>query len=56
MRLGAAVKHLGIIRLSYLHPKTMEGYTLWWNGGSLFSFSAKYNSKVKALVNVDEIV
>ena len=43
---GCPVTHPGIIRLSYLHPKTMEGYTLWWNGGSVPSFWSKYNSKV----------
>ena len=52
---GCPVKHLGIIRLAYLHPKTMEGYTLWWNGGSLLSFLSKYNSKVGEGVPVDEI-
>ena len=36
---GCPVIHPGIIRLAYIHPKTMEGYTLWWNGGSLISFN-----------------
>ncbi|MBE3102757.1 MAG: protein kinase, partial [Bacilli bacterium] len=52
---GCPVKHPGIIRLAYLHPKTMEGYTLWWNGGSVHSFLAKYNSKVSEALPVDEI-
>ena len=43
---GCPVKHPGIIRLAYLHPLTMAGYTLWWNGGSLESFWSKYDSKV----------
>ena len=29
-----------------VHHKTMESYTLWWNGGSLASFLQKLNSKV----------
>ncbi len=47
--------HLGIIRLAYIHPKTMEGYKLWWNGGSLISFLAKCNSKVSKSLDVDDI-
>lgn len=53
---GCPVKHPGIIRLAYLHPKTMEGYTLWWNGGSVGSFWSKYNSKVSETMPLDEIV
>jgi serine/threonine protein kinase len=34
----------------------MEGYTLWWNGGSLISFLSKYNKKVAESVDVDDIV
>jgi serine/threonine protein kinase len=52
---GCYVKHPGIIRLSFLNPETMEGYSLWWNGGSLINFWAKYNSKVSETMNVDDI-
>jgi len=43
---GCPVKHPGIIRLAFLHPRTMDGYTLWWNGGSLKSFWENYDRKV----------
>ena len=52
---GCPVIHPGIIRIAYIHPKTMEDYTLWWNGGSLISFLSKYNSKVNKSVDVDDI-
>jgi hypothetical protein len=52
---GCPVIHPGIIRIAYLHPKMIEGYTLWWNGGSLISFLSKYNSKVSESVDADDI-
>ena len=52
---GRPVKHPGIIRLAYIHPKTMEGYTLRWNGGSLISFWQCYNSKVSESSDYEEI-
>jgi hypothetical protein len=33
--LACPVDHPGIIKLQYLHPKTYESYSMWWNGGSL---------------------
>ena len=35
-----------MIKFWAVHHKTMESYTLWWNGGSLASFLQKLNSKV----------
>ena len=49
------VKHPGIIRLSYLHPKTMEGFTLWWNGGSLQCFQVNLDRKISETVDNDDI-
>jgi len=42
---GCPVKHLGIVRLTYMHPRTLEGYSLWWNEGSLQEIQCK-NSRI----------
>jgi serine/threonine protein kinase len=44
--LACPISHASVIKFWALHPKTMEAYTLWWNGGSLKSFWTNYNSKV----------
>lgn len=49
------VKHPGIIRLSYLHPRTMEGFSLWWNGGSYKDFETNINRKVPPHLEYHEI-
>ena len=33
--LACPVNCHGVIKLQYLHMKTFESYSLWWNGGSL---------------------
>jgi serine/threonine protein kinase len=33
--LACPVDHPGVIKIQYLHMKTYESYSLWWNGGSL---------------------
>ena len=53
---GCPVKHPGIIRLSYLNPKTMAGYSLWWNGGSLASFWKNMDNKVSEVLEIEDIV
>ena len=40
------IQHPGMIKFWAVHHKTMESYTLWWNGGSLALFLQKLNSKV----------
>ena len=40
------IQHPSIIKFWAVHHKTMESYTLWWNGGSLASFLQKFNLKV----------
>jgi serine/threonine protein kinase len=44
--LACPILPTGVIKFWALHPKTMEAYMLWWNGGSLKSFWTNYNSKV----------
>jgi hypothetical protein len=44
----------GMIKFWALHPKTMEAYTLWWNGGSLKSFWTNYNSKVSEATSYED--
>jgi serine/threonine protein kinase len=34
----------------------MEGYTLWWNGGSLQRFWDKYNNKLSKALDYDDII
>lgn len=36
--LACPIEHPGLIKFWAVHPKTMEAYTLWWNGGSFKSF------------------
>ena len=33
-----SIQHPGMIKFWAVHYKTMESYTLWWNGGLLASF------------------
>ena len=49
------IQHLGMIKFWAVHHKTMESYTLWWNGGSLASFLHKLNSKVSEATTLENI-
>ena len=44
-----------MIKFWTVHHKTMESYTLWWNGGSLASFLQKLNSKVSEATTLKNI-
>jgi hypothetical protein len=33
--LACLCKHPSVIKFLAIHTKTMEAYTLWWNGGTL---------------------
>jgi hypothetical protein len=45
--MACAVVHLGVVKMSFIRQGDYEGYTLWWNGGSLQSFQARMNNKVE---------
>ena len=49
------IQHPGMIKFWTIHHKTMESYTLWWNGGSLASFLQKLNSKVSEAIILENI-
>ena len=49
------IQHPGMIKFWVVHHKTMESYTLWWNGGSLASFLLKLNSKVSEATTLENI-
>ena len=49
------IQHPGMIKFWAVHHKTMESYTLWWNGGSLASFLQKLNSKVSEAITLENI-
>ena len=49
------IQHPGMIKFWAVHHKTMESYTLWWNGGSLASFLHKLNSKVSEATTLENI-
>ena len=49
------IQHPSIIKFWAIHHKTMESYTLWWNGGSLASFFQKLNSKVSVAITLENI-
>jgi serine/threonine protein kinase len=44
--LACSCKHLSVIKFFAIHTKTMEAYTLWWNGGTLqemLDYNTKYS-------------
>ena len=49
------IQHLGMIKFWAVYHKTMESYTLWWNGGSLALFLQKLNSKVLEAITLENI-
>ena len=49
------IQHPCMINFWTVHHKTMESYTLWWNGGSLASFLQKLNSKVLEAIPLENI-
>jgi hypothetical protein len=43
--LACPCKHPSVIKSLAIHKKTMEVYTLWWNGGTfpkMFNYNMKY--------------
>jgi hypothetical protein len=42
--LASPCKHPSVIKFLAIHTKTMEAYTLWWNGGT-FQEMLDYNTK-----------
>jgi hypothetical protein len=54
--LACLVMHPSIIKIAFLNSRTMEGYTLWWNGGSLQRFWDKYNNKLSKALDYDDII
>ena len=44
--LACPILHISVIKFWALHPKTIEAYMLWWNGGSLKNFWTNHNSEV----------
>jgi hypothetical protein len=52
--LACPISHADVIKFWALHSKTMEAYTLWWNGGSLKSFWTNYNSKVSEATSYED--
>ena len=49
------IQHPGMIKFWAVHHKTMESYTLWWNGGSLALFLQTLNSKVSEAISLENI-
>jgi hypothetical protein len=49
------VVHPGVIKISFINPRDYEGYTLWWNGGSLWNFETRINSKISEAIDYDGI-
>ena len=50
-----SIEHPGMIKFWAIHHKTMESYTLWWNGGSLASFLQQLSSKVSDAIPLENI-
>ena len=49
------IQHPGMIKFWAIHHKTMESFTLWWNGGSLALFLQKLNAKVSEATTLENI-
>lgn len=49
------VVHPGVIKISFINQRDYEGYTLWWNGGSLWNFERRINSKISEAMEYDGI-
>ena len=49
------IQHPSMIKFWAAHHKTMESYTLWWNGGLLTPFFQKFNSKVSEAISLENI-
>jgi hypothetical protein len=43
-------EHPGVIKFLAIHTKTMEAYTLWWNGGT-FRKMLDYNMKYSPIMD-----
>jgi hypothetical protein len=53
--LACPIEHAGLIKFWAVDSKTMEAYTLWWNGGSFRSFM-RINSKVSLAEDYENIL
>jgi serine/threonine protein kinase len=53
--LACPIEHVGLIKFWAMNSKTMEAYTLWWNGGSFRSFM-RINSKVSPAEDYEKIL
>jgi hypothetical protein len=48
--LACLCEHPSVIKFFAIHIKTMEAYTLWWNGG-FFKEMLDYNMKYSAIMD-----
>jgi len=48
--LASLCKHPGVIKFLAIHIETMEAYTLWWNGGTLWEM-LDYNTKYSPITD-----
>jgi hypothetical protein len=53
--LACPIEHVWLIKFWVVNSKTMEAYTLWWNGGSFRSFM-RINSKVSLAKDYENIL
>jgi serine/threonine protein kinase len=53
--LACPIEHVGLIKFWVVNSKTMEAYTLWWNGGSFRSFM-RINYKVSLAEDYENIL
>jgi hypothetical protein len=53
--LACPIEHVGLIKFWAMNSKTMEAYTLWWNGRSFRSFM-RINSKVSPAKDYENIL
>ena len=53
--LAFLIEYFGLIKFWVVNSKTIEAYTLWWNGGSFRNFM-KINSKVSLAEDYEDIL
>jgi prephenate dehydrogenase len=53
--LACPIEHARLIKFWAVNSRTMEAYTLWWDGGSFKSFW-RINSKVSPALDYEDIL
>jgi hypothetical protein len=53
--LACMCEHPSVIKFFAIHVKTMEAYTLWWNGGTLQEM-LDYNTNYSPIMDIQTLL